>query len=305
MATPEQALDCIIIGAGAAGLTAATYLARFRRQFAIIDAGASRLLSIPASHNYPGYPNGIHGPDILERLRNQMHHYEHKVITDKVQSLTRRPDGSFVATSDSNDWIARTVILATGVVDVPPDFVNEQQAIARGCLRYCPVCDGFEAIGKKVAVIGNGKGGLGEALFVKHFAAEVTLLALREPFHLTEEEANRLERASVRAIQEPVQSMNLSDGNAMNIQLCDGRQEQFDVVYAALGTRVNSRLAQALGARCEPNGELTVDAHQQTSVDGLYAAGDVVAGLNQITVAMGHAAIAATAVHNRLNAWHD
>jgi thioredoxin reductase (NADPH) len=88
----------------------------------------------------------------------------------------------------------------------------------------------------------------------------------------------------------------------MALRLADGTQVHFDVVYAALGTLVNSGPAQLLGARCSEDGALLVDAHQQTSVPGLYAAGDVVAGLNQIAVAMGHAAIAATAIHNRLRA---
>ncbi|WP_019139905.1 NAD(P)/FAD-dependent oxidoreductase [Noviherbaspirillum massiliense] len=300
MISNPQELDCIIIGAGAAGLTAATYLARFRRQFITIDAGQSRLLSIPTSHNYPGYPAGIHGHDILDRMRSQMVHYGKSVVADKVRRLEKRPDGSFIASGEHGEWHARTVILATGVVDVPPDFPDVQDAIARGCLRYCPICDGYEAIGKKAAVIGKGKGGLGEAIFVRHFAAEVTLLSLTEALDLSEEDRQRLAHASVRVIHEPVSSMRLREEGMIEVQLRDGGQERFEVVYAALGTRVNSELARSLGAACAPNGELRVDEHQQTSVDGLYAVGDVVAGLNQITVAMGHAAIAATAVHNRL-----
>lgn len=295
-------LDCLVIGAGAGGLTAATYLARFRRQFDIIDGGASRLLSIPTSHNYPGYPNGIHGNDILDSLRSQVNHYGHKVVTDRIRHLARRDDGSFVAKSDNREWIARTVILATGVVDVAPDMAQEKEAIARGCLRYCPICDGYEAIGKKVAVVGKGSGGLGEALFVRHFAAEVTLLSLTGRLRLSGDEQARLEQASVRAIAEPVEAMTLRSDHGMDVLMEDGRHEQFDVIYAALGTRVNSGLAQELGARCGESGELTVDTHQQTSVDGLYAVGDVVDGLNQIAVAIGHAAIAATAIHNRLRA---
>ena len=83
-------------------------------------------------------------------------------------------------------------------------------------------------------------------------------------------------------------------------RLADGRELRFDTVYAALGCRMRSELAIALGARTTEAGDVFVDCHQQTSVPGLYAAGDVVAALNQLSVAVGHAAIAATAIHNRL-----
>ena len=109
-----------------------------------------------------------------------------------------------------------------------------------------------------------------------------------------------MEQAGVRMMHTPVERLAFDAAGAMQLQLRSGERESFDMVYIALGTLVNAGLAQALGAACNDSGELIVDAHQQTSIDGLYAAGDIVAGLNQITVAMGHAAIAATAIHNRL-----
>lgn len=298
MSSPDV-LDCVIIGAGAAGLTAATYLARFQRRLAIIDGGASRLLSIPTSHNYPGFVAGICGTDLLARLRAHAAHYGVSLTNDTVERLDRLGDGSFIATCGDRIWHARTAILATGVVDVEPQFPDVRRAVAEGRVRYCPVCDGFEAIGKRVAVLGRGSGGLGEALFVRHFAKEVSLFTLAEPIDMSGDDTASTERMRVRVVQEPVVCVAY-DGDAMRIDLRGGAQERFDVMYAALGTLVNSGMAQLLGAKWTGNGELVVDAHQQTSVEGLYAAGDIVTGLNQITVAMGHAAIAATAIHNCL-----
>lgn len=298
MSSPDI-LDCVIIGAGAAGLTAATYLARFQRRLAIIDGGASRLLSIPTSHNYPGFVDGICGTDLLARLRAHAAHYGVQLTNGTVDRLDRLGDGSFVATCGDRRWHARTALLATGVVDVEPQFPDVRRAAAEGRVRYCPVCDGFEAIGKRVAVLGRGSGGFGEALFVRHFAREVSLLTLAEPIDMAGDDTATAERMQIRVAQDPVVSIAY-DGDTMRIDLRSGAQERFDVVYAALGTLVNSGMAQLLGAKWAGNGELLVDAHQQTSVEGLYAAGDIVTGLNQITVAMGHAAIAATAIHNRL-----
>lgn len=300
MAHRSELLDCVIVGAGAAGLTAAIYLARFRRHIAVIDAGASRLLAIPTSHNYPGFADGIHGRDILQRLREQTAHYEADVITDVVERIEPQDDGTFAVVGSHAHWCARTVILATGVVDVEPDIPDVKSAVARGCVRYCPICDGYEAIGKRVGVLGRDKSGLAESLFLNHYTGDVSLLAVGGVLRFTADERKRLTHSTVRVIPDLVERLAFDERGLMTAFLRNGGHEHFDVVYMALGTLVNSGLAQTLGAKCTDNGELIVDAHQQTTVDGLYAAGDIVTGLNQITVAMGHAAIAATAIHNRL-----
>jgi thioredoxin reductase (NADPH) len=301
-AASEPLLDCIVLGAGAAGLTAATYLARFRRRIAVVDSASSRLLTVPVSHNYPGFTQGIHGPDVLARLREQALAYGVSVAIGTIERLHRQADGSFLAIAGSSRWRGRTVLLATGVVDVAPPFAQVRPALADGRLRYCPICDGYEAIGKKVAVLGRANSGLQEALFVRHFADEVLLCAIGEPLQPSRTERAQLESAQIRLVAPPVLDLHLADRplDGMQLFLQDRSIVQVDVVYSALGTLVNSGVAQLLDARCTDNGELLVDRHQQTSVDGLYAAGDIVSGLNQITVAMGQAAIAATAIHNRL-----
>jgi len=299
---PAALLDCVVIGAGAAGLTAAIYLARFRRRIALIDSAASRLAQIPTSHNFPGFAQGIHGRDLLARLREHAAGFDIAPVAAAVERLERRADGSFVAHAGARRWHARTALLATGVSDVAPPFPEVEQAVATGCLRYCPICDGFEAIGKRVAVLGQGNSGLNEAIFVRHFADSVHLCAIGAPLHLDAAERARLAAAGVDVLARPVDGIALTDEATphMQLRLQGGELAPFDVVYAALGTRVNSDLARPLGAAVTEAGELKVDRHQQTSVEGLYAAGDIVEGLNQIAVAMGQAAIAATAIHNCL-----
>lgn len=296
---PSGVLDCAIIGGGAAGLTAATYLARFHRRIAVLDGGGSRLLSVPTSHNLPGYVSGIHGKDLLARLQAQLAGYGLTVTTCTVNALERAPEGYFVARAGEHAWTARMVLLATGVVDVEPALPEVKQAVANGMLRYCPICDGFEATGRKVAVIGRGKGGLGEALFVSHYTRDIALYSVTEPIVPDAEELRRAGDAGLRIVREPVARLEYADAG-ITLRLHDGSGERHDVLYSALGTMVNSGLAQLLGADRTDDGMLLVDSHQQTTVDGLYAAGDIVAGLNQITVAMGQAAVAATAIHNRL-----
>lgn len=291
-------LDCLVIGGGAAGLTAAIYLARYRRRIMLLDGDASRLRRIPRSHNYPGFIQGVQGEDLLERLRGQAQEYGAPMAHGIVDRLQRNEDGSFTAWCGRQAWHARYVILATGVQDVEPGFGEVAQALAGGQLRYCPICDGFEAIGKRIAVIGRGDQAVGEAEFIRHFAHALTLFSVADTPPLSDESRERLRRSDIGWCPDPVERL-VHEEDSVLIQ-AGGQPQRFDVIYAALGTLVNGGLAQMLGARASDEGELQVDAHQQTTVDGLYAAGDVVVGLNQIAVAMGHSAIAATAVHNRL-----
>lgn len=169
--TIASALDCLIIGAGPAGLTAAIYLQRFRRNCVVVDAGSSRVSLIPTSHNYPGFPEGIHGPDLLDRLRSQASKYGGEFIHASVISLGIE-NGIFVATTDAGQEIrSKTVLMATGAADIVPPFPAMESAVKKGLLRYCPICDGYEAINKSVAVLGDGVHGAKEALFIADYAA--------------------------------------------------------------------------------------------------------------------------------------
>ncbi len=295
-----ELLDCLVIGGGAAGFTGAIYLSRFRRNILLVDAGKSRLSLIPISHNYSGFPEGVPGKELLERLRAQATRYGVRIVAGTIERLDKLPDGTFMAMSGQGSIRARTVLLATGVTDVAPDIDGIKEALQSGCLRYCPVCDGYEAIGKKVAVLGTGKHGVNEALFIKHFATDLTLLTPDAQRNLTQQQHHQLKERQIRVIDGKTSALVCEDNQGIAAHLHDGSIHRFDVLYSALGIDVNSRLAQSLGADCDDDGQIVVDAHLQTSVEGLYAAGDIVEGLNQISVANGHAAIAATAIHNRL-----
>lgn len=292
-------LDTLVIGAGPAGLTAAIYLARFRRNFMVIDAGASRAALIPLSHNYPGFPEGIGGNDLLGRLRAQALRYGSRIVSGIVGRLERSPEG-FAASMDERLLHARTVLLATGVMDIEPALPDLKDAIRQGYVRHCPVCDGYEIIDRKVAVIGWGKGGLKEALFLRTYTADLTLLTLGKAMGLESGDREALREAGIGVVEEPVGAVEIEGGRIRALRMASGRTQGFDTLYSALGACVRSDLAKALGADCDEEGHVRTDGHQRTSVPGLYAAGDVVSGLNQISVATGQAAIAATAIHNEL-----
>jgi thioredoxin reductase (NADPH) len=297
-------LDCLIIGGGPAGLTAALYLARFERRFMLVDSGESRAAWIPATHNFPVFSHGVAGTQMLALLQGHVQSYGVERVAGRVSALRRAEEG-FEAEVDAGVTApapvqARTVLMATGAVDCDPAMPDLAAAMRRGLVRFCPICDGYEARGKAVGVIGYGDRGLGEAEFMaRSYADDVTLLTLGEGMALTAEQRDRAARHRIKLVETPIAALEMEDGRIAAIRMGDGRRHRFDTLYAALGLHVRSELALSLGAAHDDAGALIVDAHNQTSVDGLYAAGDTVSGLNQIVVAMGHAAVAATAIHNR------
>jgi thioredoxin reductase (NADPH) len=288
--------EILIIGAGPAGLTAATYLARFRRRVLVADGGGSRACWIPVSHNMPGFPEGITGDAILKRMTDQAVEYGAMIEPGRIESLTRDEKG-FVARLNGREVRVRAVLLATGVIDHHPDLPGVERAIERSLVRICPICDGYEAIDKAVAVIGQDSTGAREAAFLRTYSDRVTLIHIG-PAEALGDRAE-LKRLGIELIQASIDDVRL-EGDRVTALGWGDTIRAFDLVYSALGTSPNAALAQALGAQLGEDGRLIVDAHQATSVKGVYAAGDVVRGLNQIAVAGAEAAVAATAIHNEL-----
>ncbi len=288
--------DCLIIGGGPAGLTAAIYLARFRRDVTLVEDGNSRARLIPESHNYPGFA-GISGEKLLERLREQAERYGARLRNGRVEEL-RKSDGGFIARSGNNTLAARRVLLATGIVDESPDLPGLKDAIYRGALRFCPICDGYEAIDKRIGVLGSFSAALKKAEFLRTYSREVVVLPT-DHARASKEDVETLRKAGIGLPADQVVDVERTN-ETMAAVLSNGERMTLDIIYPALGCEVRSNLATSLGARCNDIGNLHVDEKQHTSVEGLYAAGDVVTDLHQISVATGHAAIAATAIHNSL-----
>lgn len=299
----DDVLDCLIVGGGPAGLTAAVYLARFKRRFLVVDGAAARASWIPTSHNIPVFAEGIAGPEILERQRASAEQYGARIISGTVTALRKVP-GHFEADFDSRTGEreqvrARRVLLATGAVDIEPDLPDLPDAVQRGLVRYCPICDGYESRDRKVAVIGRGDHGMGEALFIaRTYSDNVTLLTLGQPMNLDPDQRRTLQERRIKVVEDPIEALEMA-GPRISAVRVGGQEHQFDILYSALGLKYRSELGVDLGAEHDKSGALRVDDHNQTTVAGLYAAGDIVRGLDQIVVAMGHAAVAATHMHNR------
>jgi thioredoxin reductase (NADPH) len=294
----DHMLDCLVIGGGAAGLTAAVYLGRYRRRAVLIDDGGSRIARIPTTRNVLGFPDGIAGPELLERMRVHAQCYGTALELGRVDRLERTAEG-FEAWAGSRRLRARKVLLATGARDMEPDIAGAGPALKAGVVRYCPVCDGYETQGKDVAVLGREIHGLREALFVAGFDNRVTWLTMGSQHAVSERDLARTSALGIRVEDRPPREIRC-EGDCVAVELPGGETLVFDVLYPALGLVHTSALATGLGARSRPDGQLEVDDHYETTVPGLYAAGDVAVDLNQINVAAGQAAIASTAIHNSL-----
>ena len=295
----DEPLDCLIVGGGPAGLTAAIYLARFHLDILVVDDGKGRAESIPCTHNHAGYPDGISGKELVRLMREQAQRYGARIKSDYVTRLDRTGDG-FCATWGSGSVEAKTVLLATGVKNRRPPMDEElhDDALARGLIRYCPICDGYEVTDKTVGVIGSGSYGVAEAIFLRSYTPHVTLIAPDKALQLTREDQDKLKAAQIDCVDGPAQAVAISD-SCIVVDTAEGHYT-FDSVYPALGSDTHNQLAEQVGARLNEQGCIGVDAHQRTSVPGLYAAGDVVIGLDQISHAMGEGGVAATTIRNDL-----
>jgi thioredoxin reductase (NADPH) len=297
----DKTLDCLVIGGGPAGLTAAIYLSRYHLDIMVVDGGKSRAAWIPTSHNHAGFPDGINGEELLERMREQAQRYGTRIEQGQVTRLEKRDDGLFEAEWGNGKVEARSILLATGVTNrrPPMDVEVHDEAMARGLIRYCPVCDGYEVTDKKVAVVGSGKGAAGEARFVRSYTADLTLIAPDGEHDLSKADRDGLAELNIRIIDGPIESIVPGD-EQIAVTIADGTTIEFDSLYPALGSDTHTSLAEMVGAALSKDCCIVTDEHQRTNIDGVYAAGDIVKGLDQISNAMGQGGIASTTIRNDL-----
>jgi thioredoxin reductase (NADPH) len=224
---------------------------------------------------------------ILTTLTEQALKYEAQVHRAHVSALTQN-NSIFTLYS-------RCVLLATGVRDHLLDIEGAAEAVKRSPLRVCPICDAFD---KRIAVIGDRTMGKREAEFLRNYSDQVTLLDITSSARAPTPEpmsSHGIERISIRLSELKIKN------DRVTLSSVHGERD-FDVVYLALGGSPQRDLACSLLAACDEHGALLVNAHQETSVPRLYAAGDLVRGLNQVVVAGAESAIAATDIHNKLAA---
>ena len=298
---PSSLSDCLVIGGGPGGMTAAIYLARMNRTVRLIDGGRSRASLIPRSYNHPGFPGGIRGGDLLARMREQLQELRVDVLPADAAELRKTSEGFFsVSIGGGRRVTGQNLVLATGLVDNLPPFDNAREMVAEGYLRICPICDGFEIGGRPVCVIGSTMRAVAEARFLKTFSASVSIATLGKTPDWEEEPKGLTSEEGIAVVTAPLVSLEKTGETETSLRFADGTLLDGVVLYSALGVRPRSALAAGLGLALEEDGRISTGAHQETAIEGCFAVGDVVTGLNQLGVAMAQGEIAAVAIHNRL-----
>ncbi|MDQ3620410.1 MAG: NAD(P)/FAD-dependent oxidoreductase [Actinomycetota bacterium] len=284
-----SAKDVVVVGGGVGGLSAAMWLGRYRRATLVVDSRDQRNLPSLKSHGYLTR-DGVSPQELLELAHRDAIAYESvRVESGEVTSITRAGDDFEVGIGDTN-VMAHRIMLATGVSDVHPDIPGFDDLYGRAVF-HCSCCDGYEARGREVVAIGWGEHTAGYALDLLEWGARVTLVTNGETFEGDEACTVALERNDIEIVEERVIELQ-RDGTSMT----GARLESGDVVsgtmaFFSIAHRPRASLAQELGCDIDDDGYVEVDEHGRTSVEGVYAVGDVTPGEQLVQVAAAAGAI--------------
>jgi thioredoxin reductase (NADPH) len=340
--TRAPIIDCVVVGGGPAGLAAAIQLGRLRRSCVVVDDNAGRSLWSQVTRNHLGFPDGVTAADLRLLGQRQAVAYGATLRDGEVTGLRRAAGraAGFVVTIAATDEAepddetpgmaenrarerrhgarlgerrtrqrvrlhARTVLLATGVVDAFPTFAGRDECVGIS-LFWCIVCDGYESIGRHVAVVGDDAEAIGTAFGLRHFTDRVTLVTGRRTSLAAAERLEALRERGVTVIEGTVTAYRHDSGRIRSLKVGrtgHGRGHgptsvDCEMVFVSTPKRPRTELAHRLGARADEAGYVVTDDAGRTTVMGLYAAGDATAGhSHQVTAAAHLGATTATAIN--------
>lgn len=284
--------DVIVVGGGPAGLAAATWLSRYRRSVAVLDGGPPRSWSTDVTHGYLGN-DAVSPNELLDQARSDLAAYP-TAVRRQTRAATARADGPdrFVVTTDDGDELtARRLVLATGVTDELPPVKGMTEHYGASVF-HCPTCDGYEARGRQVVMLGWGAQVAGTALELLDWAAAVTVVTAGRSFEGEERHRRALERHGVVLVEEEAAELVGPRHALAAVALAGGRRIPCDLVFFSIAHHPQTRLARGLGCDLTGEGCLHVDDCGRTSVDGVFGAGDVTPGIQLVQVAAAKGAIA-------------
>jgi thioredoxin reductase len=289
MATSD-AFDAAVVGGGAAGLSAALWLGRHRRSTVILDRGEPRNRDVTEVHGYLG--NDRAGPgELLERARTDLARYEHVELRATGVASAWPHDDGFCLRTDDGEVCARRIVLATGIADVLPSIEGLSEHYGED-VHVCPICDGHEVGDEPIAVIGWSEEVASFSLTLLDWASTVTIATLGRRFEGDRELREKLAALGVTIEEtEPVAFVGRR-GALEGLTMVDGRTISCSKVFVKLGCRPATGLPEQLGCTVDLDGYVTVDECCETSVPGVYAAGDLTPGMQLVQVAAAKGAVA-------------
>ncbi|HVL97754.1 MAG TPA: NAD(P)/FAD-dependent oxidoreductase [Egibacteraceae bacterium] len=285
--------DAIVIGGGSAGLAATTWLARYRRRVLLVDGGEPRNRWVDESHGYLG-SDPMNPNTLLERARHDLAAYSTvEMLEGKASSAAAEPRGGFAVEVDGKCHLGGRLVLATGVVDAFPDvdgFFTHYGAD----VFHCPTCDGYQAQDLPVVAFGWDPAVAGFALELLDWAKSVTVVTNGQPFEGNGPERDALTRHGVELVEDKADALLGARGELEGVRLRSGSELECRLAFFSIAHHPVTGLAEQLGCALDGDGYVVVDEQGETSVPGVYAAGDLTPGMQLVQVAAAKGALAGT-----------
>jgi len=290
--------EVIIIGGGLAGLSAALYLGRSRRDTLLIHSGRSMAKWESNVQNYLGFPDGIAGTDLLTLGHAQVTRFHVEIIEDEVRTLTKDDDTFHLQCQQAN-YYAKRVLIATGLTHLPPDIPGVKDCLGKS-LFFCKDCDAYRVQGKRIVIIGQNNEAADYALAMLLFSPSVMIATHGQLPTWDSDHAGWLKEYLIPIRQDRICRVEHDEGHLRVVTFEQGDPIKLDAAFTTRGDVYHNALAEGVGASIDTEGEIIVDAFLKTSVPGLYAAGCVTAANCQMIIAAGQGAIAGQAINRDL-----
>ncbi|MFC7136771.1 NAD(P)/FAD-dependent oxidoreductase [Halobaculum litoreum] len=300
----EFDFDVTVVGGGPAGLTSALYTTRLGLDTLVVNRGGGRAAMMRDTHNVIGVGEETSGNEFLQMAREQVESYGADYVRGFVEDaapLGDDPADGFRVDTGDDEYTTRRLVLATGFSDERPEPPLPRTGMG---LHYCLHCDAYMFVDESVYVMGTGDSAAYVAMIMLNFTDEVDILTRGEEPTWSDDTAEMVENHPVDVIHEDITGMSKDDdGWLESFEFEDGTVREYKGGFPMYGSNYQADLADALGLDREDSGEVAVDDHGRTSVEGVYAVGDLTPGHNQIPVAMGEGAKCGIAIHMDLRAF--
>lgn len=291
--------DCIIVGGGIAGLQAAIQLGRYMHKVLVIDAGDGRSTICQSYHNILGYPDGVSGEHLRTVGQSQAEKLGVQFLLEKVEKIEQE-EGFVVTVHNGTRYHGKRILIATGVMDRLPELPELFPCLGQS-VYVCPDCDGYEIKDRPTIVLGSGNVGANMALTLTYWTDKLIYIN-HELQKVDAELLQRLKEKQITYYEIPIKSVIVVGPQFQGVILENGEKLEGHHGFVAFGSNeVKSQLAKQLGAELLENKHIVVDPRtKMTSVKNVWAAGDIVAHSEQVTIAMGDGAQAGIWIHKSL-----
>lgn len=271
----EPLYDCLIVGGGPAGLSAAIYMGRFLRKVLVLDEGRGRSSFAQVNENYLGFPDGIKVRELRDLGQKQAERFGVKCIPCQVEKFEEpEPGKPFRAVTSEGSFAGKTVILCCGVRDIWPNLPGVEDYVGKS-LFWCITCDGFRALDKRVVCFGANDEAATTACQFLLYTRDVTFVHEPDKLVCSEEQLTKMKSHAVKLVCGTPSGVDGSPDRIESVVLQDGKRIPADIMFSLLGCLPNNKLALDLGVECDVEGYVKVDQEGYTSVPGVFCAGDL------------------------------